>query len=437
MQASDERGIELKKFAVSAVLILAVLGVGSLISRYIAKTRVHAESSEKVHLGHRVDLLTLEIQDYQQVLTGFGSVHALRDATISAQVSGRILKANPEARVGASVVEGDFLYQIDPSTYEEEYARRRAILAETRTDLGRLEGELGNLRERILVVDEDLRLAQSEVDRQIELERLEITAARTKEKAQISLQVSKRMQLELQNQLIARESDVSRTKSSIKAREAEVEMARLDVEHALIRAPFSAVVAERNLEPGEFARIGSVLTRLIDISTVEIPVQIQASEVGVMTPGNAVDLRLAGREEVLWTGQVARVSPEVDPVNRTVAVYLRVDNSGLASPLLPGQLAEARIEGRVYHDVIVIPRRALIDGFAYVYVSGEARRREPKVLKALGDVAIVAAGLEQGEQLILTNLELLYEGARVHVGNHVEPERPEQTLREPPGAVGQ
>jgi len=427
----------LKKFAVSAVLILFVLGAGTSLTRFIAKTRVHAESSEKEHLGHRVDLLTLETQDFQQVLTGFGSVYALRKATLSAQVTGRVIEANTEARVGASVDEGDLLYKIDPSTYQEEYARRQATLAETETNLGRLEEELVNLRERIGVADEDLRLAQSEVDRQIKLEKLEITATQMKDRALSSLQGSKRAQLELQNQLIARESEISRTKASVEARKAEVEMARLDVERTLIRAPFSAVVAERNLEPGEFVGTGSMLARLTDISTVEIPIQIQASEVGVMSPGNAVDLRLAGSEETLWTGEVVRVSPEVNSVNRTVAVYLRVDNQGMESPLLPGQLAEAQIEGRMYHDAMVIPRRALIDGYAFVYESGEARRRKPEIVKAFGDVIIVASGLNAGEKLILTNLELLYEGARVHSGGAVDPERTERGLRTSAAAAGQ
>ncbi|MCH8333604.1 efflux RND transporter periplasmic adaptor subunit, partial [Candidatus Sumerlaeota bacterium] len=153
--------------------------------------------------------------------------------------------------------------------------------------------------------------------------------------------------------------------------------------------------------------------RIVDLYVVEIPIQTPASDAGDVSIASRVEIRLPQAQGRRWKGKVVRISPEIDPLNRTVSLYVQVDNEALESPLLPGQLVEAGIQGRLYRKTIVIPRRALIDGNAFVKIKDRAERRRLEVIRAIGDDLLVASGLREGEEIILTNLEVLYDGARV------------------------
>lgn len=405
----------LRKTIVSVVAITAIVVVAVFLGKVIANTRVIPKESQRSSDGYRVEVLKVAREDYHQVLSGFGTAKAIREAIVSAEVGGKIVAVNPDARVGAAVESGETLYRIDDADYQEELSRRKSILAQANTDLSRLRGEVENLKQRVEVATKDEQLAQNEVARLTDLETAQVAGRQATENAQRSVQQARRGLLEIQNMLMTRQSEIARVEAQLEARRAEIELARLNLERCDVRAPFAGTVAERLAEQGELVRNGSALMRITDISTVEIAIQLPASEAGATAVGHAAQIELTQGRDSRWVGSVARISPEIDPTNRTVGVYLQVDNTRLESPLLPGQLVEAKIEGKTFADKVVIPRRAVIGSYAYVAANGVATRRAPQILRAIGDEYIIESGVEPGEQLILTNLDLMYEGAKILV----------------------
>ena len=110
-----------------------------------------------------------------------------------------------------------------------------------------------------------------------------------------------------------------------------------------------------------------------------------------------------------------RISPDVDVTTRTVACFIALetaDGSGYRPPLLPGAFVAAEIPGRTQENVLVLPRAAFIDGRIFLERAGRAHSIEPRV-RFVGRSAIVTEGLEAGERVILTQLEVLYDGMRV------------------------
>jgi RND family efflux transporter MFP subunit len=152
---------------------------------------------------------------------------------------------------------------------------------------------------------------------------------------------------------------------------------------------------------------------------VEIPLAVTLAESARLLPavesGRRPTVALAASEtsEPQWQGEVVRISPQADEQTRTVQIFVEVDNHRQSTPLLPGTFVHARIEGPVLTDVMVVPRDAVLTGKSFVDVDGRAQRRVVTIDRTLHGLAIVADGLNVGERVILTNLDVMYDGAPV------------------------
>ncbi|MCA9067548.1 MAG: hypothetical protein KDA84_01405, partial [Planctomycetaceae bacterium] len=96
---------------------------------------------------------------------------------------------------------------------------------------------------------------------------------------------------------------------------------------------------------------------------------------------------------------------------RTIEVYVEVDNQKQTTPLLPGTFVHARIEGPVLERVFAIPRDAIINNhilLAKSEIDSPVTQQQIEPLDTLENLAILKAGLKDGDQLILTNLDVLY-----------------------------
>jgi len=189
------------------------------------------------------------------------------------------------------------------------------------------------------------------------------------------------------------------------------------------------------VEVGATVRPGDPLFRLTDVSRVEVPVPLPLSEYARIAPrlerGEPVLAELAENETaaVRWAGEVTRAAPSADQVTRTIDVFVEVDNRKQPAPLLPGSFVHVRIDGPVWRDVLAIPRDALRGDRVFVVVPpgggrtehGTARPRRVVVRRTLQNLAVVdreRSGLRPGDRVILTNLDVLTDGAPVRVQSH-------------------
>lgn len=411
--SDEKRGGAFRKVIVSVVLIAAIVVAGSGVAWTLVKLRPEAERVAVTNPGYTVEVEVVARRDHLHHISGFGTAAPLRAATLSAEVSGVIAWTDDALRVGSPVAKGDVVCRIDAASHEQELTRRGSLLEEARAELERIGKELISTGKRIVLMKEEQVLSAEEVRRQEDLSAAGAGTAQTLDQARMKLKASERILLEMESLLELRRHDRKKIESSIVARMAEVELARIEVARCEIRAPISGVIAERSVEPGEYVRPGTNLFRIVDLTVVEVPIQVPASEAGAIAPGTPVVVRIPQDPGEGWKGIIGRIAPEIDPLNRTTSVYVQVDNRGLGKQLRIGQLVEARIEGERYEDVVIIPRRALIDEYAFVKKGNSAERRQPTVLRTLGDDLILDGGIEEGELLIVTNLEVLYEGAEV------------------------
>jgi RND family efflux transporter MFP subunit len=195
--------------------------------------------------------------------------------------------------------------------------------------------------------------------------------------------------------------------------------------------------AEVFVEKGQFVRPGERLVRLTDLSRVEVPVALPLDDFlqleQDLNAGRKPPVTLAPNETTaaLWNGAVVRAAPEADPVSRTVQVFVEVDNDQKV-PLLPGTFVHARINGQAWTQTRLIPREAVVEGQVYVVDDQNIARRRPVTIgRRLQSLAIVTDGLNAGDRVILTNLDIVEEGTQLVVQDVLNVTDELQSLRTP------
>jgi hypothetical protein len=128
-------------------------------------------------------------------------------------------------------------------------------------------------------------------------------------------------------------------------------------------------------------------------------------------------------ERLSWTGHVVRTEGALDARTRMINVVARVDDpydregGGQRPPLPVGLFVDAEIEGRLVEDVFELPRAALRrDGQVWVVDEDDRLHvRRVDVLRSGRQYTWIREGLEPGEKVVTSSLEVVSEGMKVRV----------------------
>lgn len=199
----------------------------------------------------------------------------------------------------------------------------------------------------------------------------------------------------------------------------EAEAQRRTAEHRLaqtrILAPFSGRISERFVDPGQHLTAGSRLYRLVDsdplLARIYLPekqaVKIDVGQPVLIVPDTHPDLELRGA--------VMRVAPVVDTRTGTVKVTCRIDGS--EQLLRPGSFVRVKVQTDMHHQVLVIPKRALVPegGETYVFkaVADSVIKVGIRTGYGNGTKVEVVDGLEEGDRVVAVGTGSLKAGSRI------------------------
>jgi multidrug efflux pump subunit AcrA (membrane-fusion protein) len=181
-----------------------------------------------------------------------------------------------------------------------------------------------------------------------------------------------------------------------------------------LRSPIAGVVLEALVAVGQRVEPATALFRVADLSTLWLELQAPAAEVGVLRPGDAVQLadgRTAAR--VLTIGQA------VDPATQTVMVRaeLKAHAGGRSAPALrPGQVLEVRIE-HSGPGLVQVPAAAVVQGNAggaavFVEQAPGRYRLVPVTVRASAGGTSAVSGLDAGSRVVVSGTAALLALAR-------------------------
>ncbi len=333
------------------------------------------------------------------LLNASGYITPRRRATVAAKVTGRVERIDAEE--GMTVTAGQVLARLDDADARRRLTSVQAARAVAAASLKDLEVRLAN--------------AEREQVRAQELERSGFASAQAADAARTDV-------LSLKARLALAGDQVS-------AADADVAIARQDLDNTVVRAPFDGVIVSKDAQRGEmvspmsagggFTRTG--IATVVDMSSLEIEVDVNEAYIARVKPGQRVTATLDAYPDWAIPASVRTVIPSADRQKATVKVRIAFD--ALDPKMLPDMgvkvafLGEAPSAGALARQRVAVPSAAVRerDGARHVFVvrDGKAERRAVTVAGTKGEETEIEAGLTEGETVVVGPPEGLKDGDRV------------------------
>lgn len=215
------------------------------------------------------------------------------------------------------------------------------------------------------------------------------------------------------------EQEVERLVSEARVAEADLGLARLRVENAVIRAPFGGTVTHRYVERGQQVTTAAAAFGLADLDRLEALVAIPEREAGRVQVGQVARIILQEGAAPVANGRVERIRPVVDAASGTVQVTVTVAANTGQVALRPGQFVNVDVVTETLEDRITLPRTAvLVDGAAprvFVIEGNVAIEREVTLGYARGDQVEIRTGVAPGDTVVIVGQDNLRPMAPVRV----------------------
>lgn len=228
-------------------------------------------------------------------------------------------------------------------------------------------------------------------------------------------------------------SELDQARARLEAASARVQGARvriaeaeLAVDDTRVRAPMNGVIVKRTVEVGTLAAPGTVAFAIADTSSVKAVFGVPDTELEALRLGSRQTVTteaLRGRE---LTGSITRIAPVADPKSRVFEVEVTLPNAD--DELKPGMIAALKLasDGHSAPPVAVLPLNAVVRSpghpgrFAVFVVDDKAtpavaRLREVELGEFLGNQIPIAAGLGDGDRVVVMGASLLSDGEPVQV----------------------
>jgi RND family efflux transporter MFP subunit len=191
--------------------------------------------------------------------------------------------------------------------------------------------------------------------------------------------------------------------AALKGANAKVEQAQEQLEHTVVRAPYSGIVMERHVEPGETANPGQPLLTGLSLESLRAIAEIPQAHIDAVRKIGKARVILPTEGGTSVEGTKLTISPYADPSSHTFKV--RVDLPQGQHGVYPGMFVKAAfVTGEETR--LLIPSEAVVhrSEVTAVYVVGKQGIgfRQIRVGEALKDGStVVLAGLDAGEEVAL------------------------------------
>ena len=373
------------KLPMKILLPIMLLVAASAITFLMARSEKSEESeTEPVALRKVVSVIT-ETTITSLMLESQGFVSSRSQAVISAEVGGRVVDIAEEFYAGEFIQAGDLLLKIEDFNYKAEVKAHEAQVAAA----------------QLRLAEEEARAAQARLDWEA-------------------------MGTEPASPLTLRTPQLAEAKASLGAAKASLARAKRNLERTEIRAPFDALVIERNTELGSVLGGGSPVAVLAAVDYAEIRLPILNDDVPFVNlePGTPVLLTQTSSLGIMqWNGTISRSENVIDRTSRSLYAVVRVEypygritkDKQSTHPLRFGAFVTASIPSIPIEDVIQLPRVAMRGQHEVALINEEdlIQIREVEVLYANADHVFISQGLGEGERVCITAPQSFYQGTQV------------------------
>ena len=373
------------------VVVIFILAFSISFALYFFKPEAEKKvSKEEYPLGEYV---IANMKPVAVPVVSQGSIKAKTYIKLVAQVSGRVTHVAKLKINGGFFKKGDLLLSVDDTDYRLAIISSKAKVAAAKQQLIRVQTEAG----------------QAKYDLQ-----------------QIGRDPGKSTSYAL------REPQLAEAIANLEAAEADLEIAKLQMQRTSLTAPFDGRVISKQVDIGQFVSPGTLLADIYSTESVivRLPLSLQKTELlGIKLRNNeqlADDMRIKliaeyASRKYQWQAKLSHTEGELDARNRLVYLVAEIDSPyekdelfADRPPLTPGMFVKAELTG-LERNIIKLPRTALRYG-GNVWLLDELdqlQKRDIEILSKDRESVYVESGLQQGDRIIINAIDYPLQGMKL------------------------
>jgi len=339
------------------------------------------------------------------LLDASGYIVARRRATVSAKITGKVVKVMLDE--GQRVEAGEVIALLDDSNWKASLTQSKALLQQAEANVASAQDAYDDAKP-IFERSEKQKVAA-------------VISAQSFDESHAQFNVAHN------NFLIAQRG--------LEAARAGVDVAQRNLDDTIIRAPFAGIVTEKAAQPGEMVSpisAGGGFTRtgigtIVDMDSLEVEVDVSENFINRVRPQQPVTIKLNAYPDWDIPGSVIATIPTADRAKATVKVRIAI---GLKDPRIIPEMG-ARVaflsetqpttpgNEKAAPSGVVIPSDAVAangsGSIVYVVHGMTVERRAVRLGGKTNSGQIVIAGLEAGNMVALGDLSKLSDGARIRI----------------------
>lgn len=416
------------------IMPILLLAGAIFLGKYLIATGPEAKKKVSKARVPVVEVMQLKHEDYTVYVKASGVVKAGIQSNLVSEAAGRVIRISDDFQEGGYFSKNQTLIEIDKENYLNAISIAESDVAASKANLVQInEEEKSNLRS-FQLAKSNLALGKKEVVRLRGLWRKKLIA-----RSLLDGEEQKMNQLEQklqdiqgkQNTYVSRRSAIQAQINSSKAR---LKQEQLNLSRTLIKTPYAGRVLKKNVDVGQFVSKGSELGEVYatDYVNVELPLSLSQYELlGMPESFRNKQVNKSEYPEVTfthsdrlrndsWKGRVVRSSAALDSESRQINVIVRIDNpfdlqEGSSSPVRIGQYLNARIKGKTFKNVFVLPPIAVRHNREILLLNKDEIDVVPiKVIWNASDATIIKSNKKlPSDRVVMTGLSQAVQGTKV------------------------
>ena len=369
-------------------IVILVTGIAVMVG--FSSMKKPPEEKEKVDNTPIVAVENISVAPMTLEVNSYGMVKPKYETQLVAQVNGEIVELSDIFVRGGFVKKDQLLARIDPSDYHAALIDAQASMASARAAL-------------------ETELAQGKVA----------------EREWRQIENSSPTELSLRKPQLAQEL------ARVKAAQASVLRAERNLERTEIRAPYDAMIDSRNVGLGSFVSVGSKIGHVLGTAIAEIRLPVADNQLAFLVKtkstkaGVNAQVNLIGTyagQDTLWQAKIVRSEGVIDNKSRMSYLVaeindpyrLKKSSDSSAAPLRFGSYVNAKIMGYDISQASLVPRYLVVNGKVAILDSeSKLHYAAIDIVRQQGSHVVVANGLADGDQLIVSALDYPVDGMQL------------------------
>ena len=382
--------------AIGLIIIIFVIGIS--IAKYLIKNKPQTKKRVPQKTITIVKVTSLKRSDSFITVSGVGTVIAAKTINLQAQVSGTTTYVNSKLIPGGIIKKGEIIIKIDDSDYKIQKILKESVLNKAMADFEIEEGQQA-------IAAKEWKLIQE--------------FSNNKGKQSITA-----------SDLVLRKPHLKKIKASVASAKAELEQAKLNIQRTTVKAPFNAIVSEKNIAAGSQISAQTNIAKLVGIDEYWVEILIPASKLPYLNISSNNNLNelpkvkisyIGNNNTTLYEGKILKLLSHVDAKGLMANVLISVkDPLGLKnnhSPLLLGSSVKAEITGKQLNGYFKIPRAAVLDN-GKIMLAGKDNSLEIRDIVIewkSKDWIYIKDGIEANEKLIISRIPAPVNGMPIKI----------------------